>query len=399
MNTRLLALAVAFGLCALGAAPASAQLAPPNAAGAAIGHVHINASDVDAQVRFWKAAGGKIVQREKITMVQFPGIYVLLRKQDNSGGTDGSTVNHIGFSVRDFEASVASWKAAGLTWEPGRNPPDGQGFLVAPDNVRIEIFENRSQSVPMQMNHIHLSVTDVMQAQQWYVQHFGGVAGKRGRFDVANVPGTEITIGKVETLQVPTDGRSVDHIGFEVKNIDAFVAKLQAAGLKTDAAIRNSTNAANLRIVFVTDPWGTKIEITEGLAPPAQVTLNSVRIAAANTVTLAKFYQSAFGMQEVNRIDVPGGPEIFVNFGATVEAAKANATNIPIVIMHRDSDAVKDPIAHVILNVTDMTATVAAVKAAGGSLDGEPRPFRNTGIVIGIAVDPAGNRVELIQRP
>ena len=67
--------------------------------------------------------------------------------------------------------------------------------------------------------------------------------------------------------------------------------------------------------------------------------------------------------------------------------------------MHRDSDAVKDPIAHVILNVTDMAATVAAIKAAGGSMDGEPRPFRNTGIVIGIAIDPAGNRIELIQRP
>jgi predicted enzyme related to lactoylglutathione lyase len=130
----------------------------------------------------------------------------------------------------------------------------------------------------------------------------------------------------------------------------------------------------------------------------AQVTLNSVRIPAADTVALAKFYQAAFGMQEVNRIDVPGGPEIFVNFGASADAAKAN-TGLPIVIMHRDSDATKDPIAHVILNVTNMTATVAAIKAAGGTMDGEPRPFRNTGVVIGIAVDPAGNRVELIQRP
>src|SRR5262249_31132408 len=121
----------------------------------------------------------------------------------------------------------------------------------------------------------------------------------------------------------------------------------------------------------------------------AEVTLNSVRVAATDTVAVAKFYQSAFGMQEVNRIEVPGGPEMFVNFGNTVDAAKANRTP-PVVIMHRDSDAAKDPIAHVIFNVTDMTATVAAIKAAGGTLDGEPRPFRNTGIVIGIAVDPAG---------
>ena len=130
----------------------------------------------------------------------------------------------------------------------------------------------------------------------------------------------------------------------------------------------------------------------------AQVTLNSVRLGAKDTAALAKFYQTAFGMQEVNRIDSPGGAEIFLNFGATVDAAKANKSE-PIVIMHRDNDDLKDPIAHVILNVKDMSATAAAIKAAGGSMAGDPRPFRNTGVVIGIAVDPAGNRLELIQRP
>jgi predicted enzyme related to lactoylglutathione lyase len=130
----------------------------------------------------------------------------------------------------------------------------------------------------------------------------------------------------------------------------------------------------------------------------AEVSFNSVRIGAANVVPVADFYRAAFGMQEVNRIQTASGPEIFLNFGATVDAAKASRTP-PVVIMHRDSDAAKDPIAHVILNVTDMTATVAAIKAAGGSMDGEPRPFRDTGIVIGIAIDPAGNRIELIKRP
>lgn len=133
-------------------------------------------------------------------------------------------------------------------------------------------------------------------------------------------------------------------------------------------------------------------------AAHAQVSLNSVRIGAKDTVAAAKFYQAAFGMQEVNRIDATGGPEVFVNFGATADAAKANKSE-RIVIMHRDTDDLKDPIPHVILNVKDMTATVAAIKAAGGSMAGDPRPYKNTGLVIGIAIDPAGNRIELIQRP
>src|SRR6516165_5625178 len=87
-------------------------------------------------------------------------------------------------------------------------------------------------------------------------------------------------------------------------------------------------------------------------AAHAQVTLNSVRVGAKDTVALAKFYQTAFGMQEVNRINGQGGPEIFVNFGATVDAAKANKGE-PVVLMHRDSDDLKDPIAHIIFNVKD----------------------------------------------
>jgi catechol 2,3-dioxygenase-like lactoylglutathione lyase family enzyme len=267
MNTRLLlALAVVAVLAVFTAAPAFAQLAAPNASGAAIGHIHLNASDVDVQSRFWTTVGGKIVQREKITMVQFPGIYILLRKQDYTGGSVGSTINHFGFYVRDFDASVAKWKAAGLNWEPVKNPQVGQGFLTGPDSVRIEIYENKSISTPLQMHHIHLFVPDPLEAQKWYMQNFGATAGKRARYETANVPGTEITLAKADAPQAPTKGRSVDHMGFEVKNIDAFVAKLQAAGIKTDGAVRNSANASGLRIVYITDPWGTEIEITEGLA-------------------------------------------------------------------------------------------------------------------------------------
>ena len=133
-------------------------------------------------------------------------------------------------------------------------------------------------------------------------------------------------------------------------------------------------------------------------AAHAQLALDSVRIAAKDTIALAKFYQAAFGMQEVNRVVNPGGTEVFVNFGATVEAAKANKNPL-MILFHRDSDDVNDPIPHVIFSVKDMAATVAAVKAAGGTMTGDPRPFRNSGTILGFAIDPAGNRIELIQRP
>jgi predicted enzyme related to lactoylglutathione lyase len=128
----------------------------------------------------------------------------------------------------------------------------------------------------------------------------------------------------------------------------------------------------------------------------AGVTLAAARIGAVDVAGVAKFYQSAFGMQEIMRLDTPDLKEIMLNFGDTVEAAKANPSPW-IVIMNRASNDVKE-VPHLVLYVTDMKATAAAVKAAGGTVDGEPRAFGDAGMIVGFAVDPAGNRMELIQQ-
>jgi predicted enzyme related to lactoylglutathione lyase len=130
----------------------------------------------------------------------------------------------------------------------------------------------------------------------------------------------------------------------------------------------------------------------------AEVTLNAARVGAEDVAALAEFYESAFGLKEVQRLQFPGMLEIMLNFGDTAEAAKANR-GAEVVIMHRASNDIDDPVPHLIFNVTDLEATAAAVEAAGGSMDGEPRPFGNAGMMIGFAVDPAGNRIELIQPP
>jgi len=131
-------------------------------------------------------------------------------------------------------------------------------------------------------------------------------------------------------------------------------------------------------------------------AAPAGITLNGVRIGAKDVVALAKFYQSAFGMHEVQRIQTPQFLEIMLDFGATAEAAKANA-GADVVIMQRDADDGRDTMAHVVFTVTDINAVVAAVKAAGGRMEREPFAYGDTGIRIGMGIDPAGNHFELIQ--
>lgn len=130
----------------------------------------------------------------------------------------------------------------------------------------------------------------------------------------------------------------------------------------------------------------------------ADVMLNAARVGGEDVAALAQFYESAFGLKEVNRLEFPGTLEIMLNFGGSMEAAKANSA-AQVVIMHRDSDALEDAVPHIIFTVSDVAATAAAVKKAGGTMDGDPQAFGNTGIVIGFARDPAGNRIELIQQP
>ncbi len=145
-----------------------------------------------------------------------------------------------------------------------------------------------------------------------------------------------------------------------------------------------------------------KIAALSLLAMPAfaDVSLNGARIGAKDTEALAKFYSAAFGMSEVQRIPQgQGAPEIMLNFGKTPADAQATRNKLggaDIVIMSRTADDGKDTIAHIVLNVTDMDATVKALKAAGGKMEREPFVYGGT-IKIGMAIDPAGNHLELIQ--
>jgi predicted enzyme related to lactoylglutathione lyase len=120
------------------------------------------------------------------------------------------------------------------------------------------------------------------------------------------------------------------------------------------------------------------------------------RVGAVDVPRLAKFYEAAFGLEETNRLELPNLFEIIMNFGESVDAARKNP-NPQIIIMRRESDDINDTVPHLILNVTDIAATVAAVKAAGGKMDGEPRAFGK--MMLGFVIDPAGNRIEIIQQP
>jgi catechol 2,3-dioxygenase-like lactoylglutathione lyase family enzyme len=77
-------------------------------------------------------------------------------------------------------------------------------------------------------------------------------------------PAGEADFLKAPAPQAPTKGRALDHIGFEVKNLEAFCKKLAAAGVTFDLTYRELPQLGGLKIAYVLDPEGTRIELTEG---------------------------------------------------------------------------------------------------------------------------------------
>ena len=136
-------------------------------------------------------------------------------------------------------------------------------FAKGPDGVRVELMENKELD-GIDSHHIHIFTDDDEATQAWYVKHFGGKPGTRGPFRKADVPGIELTFAKATDPVEPTKGRAVDHIGFEVDDLESFCKRLEAEGVKLDVPFRK-IESSGLSVAFLTDPWGTYIELTEGL--------------------------------------------------------------------------------------------------------------------------------------
>jgi catechol 2,3-dioxygenase-like lactoylglutathione lyase family enzyme len=263
------------------------QLLHPNESGVTMGHLHYKVRDVDANKKFWIALGATPVKFDTREVLKFHSVLIFLDKGESSGNTEGSVVNHVGFRVPNTRQSVDRMKAAGYKIELAASGTGKVGNVFSPEGERIEFLEDMSVNVkfvsdeapyvqptkmtdPIILHHIHLYVPadSVEKAKAWYVKVFGAVPGKRYKtddppYEAADIPGVNMNFAEAHGALAPTKGRMLDHIGFEVKNLEAFCKKLEASGIKLDSPYKKlPSGIAN---AYLTDPWGTYIELTEGL--------------------------------------------------------------------------------------------------------------------------------------
>jgi len=241
-----------------------AQLPAGNADGVATGHIHLSVPDAEKHRQIFLNLGAEEVSAGRLQLLKFPGMFFILTEREPTGPSDGSSVNHIGFRVQDIDAYRVKALAHGATIVVD-NPEAGVLVVEHPDGARIEFQPSESIENPIEFHHIHLYTPRDEEIRDWYVEMFGAEESSRGDFLSAVVPGGRVDIRATDEAAAPTQGRAIDHIGFEVDDLDAFAEKLKAKGVKFDREVTDIP-AIGLKIAFITDPIGTYIELTEGLA-------------------------------------------------------------------------------------------------------------------------------------
>lgn len=248
------------------------------------GHHHLNVANIAEAKKFWvDTLSGTPVKAGPIEMVKFPNTYIVFTQRAPTGGSKGTTVNHIGFWVPSVRKMLDKVKAAGYPIVTREEMPPSQAvndgiayvestktnvaFTMTPDNQKVEFVENPSQTAMVANHHVHFATDKVDAMKEWYVKTFSAKGGMRGTFQAADLPGVNLTFGASTDPVVGTRGRAIDHIGFEVKNLESFCKQLEAAGVKFDRPY-GFVPQIGFAIAFLTDPFGTYIELTEGMETP-----------------------------------------------------------------------------------------------------------------------------------
>ena len=265
------------------ASRASAQLLSAKDGPIVYGHHHLNTTNMDAQKKFFvDTLGGTVVKlgANQQEIVKFPNVLIFFRPmQAPTGGTRGTTVNHIGFSVPNLRPVVDRIKASGFrmitrsevaaTQEvkddiAAISPTTSIAFALGPDDVKVELVQVKTQTLPITMHHVHFFGQQNTEMRDWYAKVFGARPRDAANFPAADLPGVALNFTKSPDAVVGTQGRALDHIGFEVRNLEELIKKMEGMGIKLERAY-TKVAALNIAIAFIKDPWGTYIELTEGL--------------------------------------------------------------------------------------------------------------------------------------
>src|SRR5690606_8911881 len=108
------------------------------------------------------------------------------------------------------------------------SPTTNIAFVLGPEDVKVELVEVKAQALPIQLHHVHFFGERHTEMQAWYAKTLGAAPQPQAPgqvFVTDQLPGVTLSFSPSQTPTVGTEGRALDHIGFEVENLEAFTQK------------------------------------------------------------------------------------------------------------------------------------------------------------------------------
>ena len=274
---RALIVAVAAAAVFARAHTLDAQLFPSADTGMTMGHVLLNVSDVAAHREFWTTQfDARPLTVGTLEGVTIPGVVMLFRRQPRTGPSEGTTINHLGLKLTKLADFTARFDMAGWKYDPPRigREKTPQTYVTGPDTFRMELVEDPRIPAPAVSHHLHYWLEQPLEVKKFYVRKLLLKPTMRGPYESGDLPGMNLTLaplGRQKVPGVPTRGRLMDSIGFDVGNLKAYVDTIAANGVAFDVPYGRDPELG-LMSATLTDPWGATIRLTEGLAAIAGVT-------------------------------------------------------------------------------------------------------------------------------
>ena len=127
-------------------------------------------------------------------------------------------------------------------------------YLLGPDGAKVELVTNMAPNAPpITHHHVHFINKQYVEMREWYVKALNATMRTGPNtftdfFTGADLPGVGYMLnlfgweGDQSITHQPTAGRVYDHIGFEVKNLEAFTRQLEARGV-CESALAGATRS------------------------------------------------------------------------------------------------------------------------------------------------------------
>lgn len=248
----------------IAAVPAVAQRPPQNARTVALAHIDLNSADPDAAIAFWKdIIGASTHSSGSLNGVGMIGALILFARNAPSGPSVGSAIDHLGLRVPDLQPFIE--RLAKSPYKGFQPTPGGDVLMIdGPDGVLIELIADSSMYASLEFDHIHFRTPQPNETQAWYAKYFGTRPDPEGPANSSRLSGASLIFGPAGS-SLPTSGRAIDHISLEIKDLRSFSSRLAAEGIRFDPPDGSMPATEGTR-VFLTDPWGIRIELKEATA-------------------------------------------------------------------------------------------------------------------------------------